>query len=110
MLARLPAACAAPPGGADLGGEFARQRSYLEKTIDGLKRKLAADAEAHRRARAQAPRGRAAARGAPSPRRCRRRRQRCRRADELRMMGQNVELIRELNELRREIKVRASVG
>lgn len=68
--------CYCSPGesGSDLGGEYARQRNYLEKTIDSLKRKLAADAEAHR-------------------------------TDELRIMGQNVSLIRELNELRREIKV-----
>ena len=67
--------CCSPDGsGSDLGGEYARQRNYLEKTIDSLKRKLAADAEAHR-------------------------------TDELRIMGQNVSLIRELNELRREIKV-----
>lgn len=59
-----------------MGGEYARQRNYLEKTIESLKRKLAADAEAHR-------------------------------TDELRIMGQNVSLIRELNELRREIKVMA---
>lgn len=62
-------------GSGDVGGEYVRQRSYLEKTIESLKRKLAADSEAHR-------------------------------ADELRIMSQNVTLIRELNELRREIKVR----
>lgn len=66
------------PGG-DLGGEYARQRNYLEKTIVSLKHKLAADSEAHR-------------------------------ADELKIMSQNVTLIRELNELRREIKVRWTVG
>lgn len=60
--------------GGDLGGEYARQRNYLEKTIESLKRKLAADSEAHR-------------------------------ADELKIMSQNVTLLRELNELRREIKV-----
>jgi phage host-nuclease inhibitor protein Gam len=69
------AVCGADGSGSDLGGEYARQRNYLEKTIESLKRKLAADAEAHR-------------------------------TDELRIMGQNVSLIRELNELRREIKVR----
>ena len=58
-----------------MNSEYTRQRNYLEKTIDSLKRKLAADSEAHR-------------------------------ADELRIMSQNVSLIRELNELRREIKVR----
>ena len=66
--------CCADGSGSDLGGEYARQRNYLEKTIESLKRKLAADAEAHR-------------------------------TDELRIMSQNVSLIRELNELRREIKV-----
>ena len=72
----LPPCCPRVPAesGSDLGGEYARQRNYLEKTIDSLKRKLAADAEAHR-------------------------------TDELRIMGQNVSLIQELNELRREIKV-----
>lgn len=70
----LLAVCAADGSGNDLGGEYARQRNYLEKTIESLKHKLAADAEAHR-------------------------------TDELRIMGQNVSLIRELNELRREIKV-----
>lgn len=58
----------------EVNSEYTRQRNYLEKTIDSLKRKLAADSEAHR-------------------------------ADELRIMSQNVSLIRELNELRREIKV-----
>ncbi|WIA38592.1 hypothetical protein OEZ86_001902 [Tetradesmus obliquus] len=57
----------------EVNSEYTRQRNYLEKTIDSLKRKLAADSEAHR-------------------------------ADELRIMSQNVSLIRELNELRREIK------
>lgn len=71
--------CHLPGAGSDLGGEYARQRTYLEKTIEGLKRKLAADAEAHR-------------------------------SDELRIMSQNVSLIRELNELRREIKVRGTDG
>jgi hypothetical protein len=74
-LCALPAC---PDGsGNDLGSEYARQRNYLEKTIESLKRKLAADAEAHR-------------------------------TDELRIMSQNVSLIRELNELRREIKVGVS--
>lgn len=82
-IAKAPSiSCTLPPccprvraeSGSDLGGEYARQRNYLEKTIDSLKRKLAADAEAHR-------------------------------TGELRIMGQNVSLIRELNELRREIKV-----
>lgn len=66
------------PAGGDLGGEYARQRNYLEKTIESLKRKLAADSEAHR-------------------------------ADELKIMSQNVTLIRELNELRREIKVQTNI-
>eukprot|EP00882_Tetradesmus_deserticola_P034328 GHRQ01039345.1.p1 GENE.GHRQ01039345.1~~GHRQ01039345.1.p1 ORF type:complete len:139 (-),score=44.68 GHRQ01039345.1:263-679(-) len=63
----------------EVNNEYTRQRNYLEKTIDSLKRKLAADSEAHR-------------------------------ADELRIMSQNVSLIRELNELRREIKVRDLVS
>lgn len=58
----------------DVSSEYARQRGYLEKTIEGLKRKLAVDADAHR-------------------------------TNELRIMSHNVTLIRELNELRREIKV-----
>jgi len=74
---KVAPAAAADGVGNDLGGEYARQRNYLEKTIESLKRKLAADAEAHR-------------------------------TDELRIMGQNVSLIRELNELRREIKVMAA--
>jgi hypothetical protein len=75
MLAHSSVLRGPAESGSDLGGEYARQRNYLEKTIESLKRKLAADAEAHR-------------------------------TDELRIMGQNVSLIRELNELRREIKVR----
>jgi hypothetical protein len=34
--------------GGDLEREAARQREYLEKTVDSLKRKLAKDSELHR--------------------------------------------------------------
>lgn len=53
--------------------EAARQREYLEKTVDGLKRKLAKDSELHR-------------------------------TDNLRIMQENTALIKEINELRREIR------
>ncbi|KAI8472173.1 MAG: hypothetical protein J3K34DRAFT_519934 [Monoraphidium minutum] len=56
-----------------VASEHARQRQYLERTVDGLKKKLAADGEAHR-------------------------------LEGLHVMSQNVALIREINELRREIK------
>lgn len=58
----------------DVSAEYARQRQYLERTVDGLKKKLARDTEVHR-------------------------------ADNLKIMQENVALIREINELRREIKV-----
>ena len=58
----------------EVGQEYARQRQYLEKTVESLKKKLAADVEAHR-------------------------------VEGLRVMQQNVALIKEINELRREIKV-----
>lgn len=58
---------------ADLEREAARQREYLEKTVDGLKRKLAKDSELHR-------------------------------TDNLRIMQENTALIKEINELRREIR------
>ncbi|GBF89931.1 cilia- and flagella-associated protein [Raphidocelis subcapitata] len=72
---------AAPPEAPDdaVASEHARQRQYLERTVDGLKRKLAADAEAHR-------------------------------LEGLHVMGQNAALIREINELRREIKALKSGG
>uniref|UniRef100_A0A7S0YIJ8 Cilia- and flagella-associated protein 57 n=1 Tax=Polytomella parva TaxID=51329 RepID=A0A7S0YIJ8_9CHLO len=57
----------------DVGREGARQREYLEKTVDSLKRKLAKDSELHR-------------------------------TDNLRIMQENTALIKEINELRREIK------
>mmetsp|Transcript_36831 Transcript_36831/g.108610 ORF Transcript_36831/g.108610 Transcript_36831/m.108610 type:complete len:1386 (-) Transcript_36831:299-4456(-) len=57
----------------DLEREAARQREYLEKTVDSLKRKLAKDSELHR-------------------------------TDNLRVMQENTALIREINELRREIR------
>lgn len=58
---------------ANLEREAARQREYLEKTVDGLKRKLAKDSELHR-------------------------------TDNLRVMQENTALIKEINELRREIR------
>lgn len=64
----------------DLEREAARQREYLEKTVDSLKRKLAKDSELHR-------------------------------TDNLRIMQENTALIKEINELRREIKsLRARVA
>ncbi|KAL6752180.1 WD repeat domain 65-like protein [Haematococcus lacustris] len=57
----------------DLEREAARQREYLEKTVDSLKRKLAKDSELHR-------------------------------TDNLRIMQENTALIKEINELRREIR------
>jgi hypothetical protein len=66
--------CVPPSAAGEVNSEYTRQRNYLEKTIDSLKRKLAADSEVHR-------------------------------ADELRIMSQSVSLIRELDELKREIKV-----
>jgi hypothetical protein len=61
-----------------VGQEYARQRQYLEKTVESLKKKLAADVETHR-------------------------------VEGLRVMQQNVALIKEINELRREIKVSLAV-
>merc|ERR1711937_542850 len=52
--------------------EYNRQRTYLEKSVDSLKRKLAKDSEVHR-------------------------------IDNMRIMQENVSLIREINDLRREI-------
>jgi hypothetical protein len=57
----------------DLQKEFARQRLFLEKTIENLKKKLTKDAEAHR-------------------------------ADTARVLNENVALLKEVNELRREAK------
>ena len=59
--------------------EYARQRDYLERGVDVLKRKLARDSELHR-------------------------------SDNLRIMQENVALIKEINELRRELKVGAKRG
>jgi hypothetical protein len=61
----------------EVNQEYARQRQYLERTVEGLKRKLAVDVETHR-------------------------------VEGLKVMQQNVALIKEINELRREIKVRTS--
>jgi hypothetical protein len=52
--------------------EYNRQRDYLEKSVDSLKRKLEKDSHVHR-------------------------------IDNMRIMGENVSLIREINDLRREI-------
>ena len=57
----------------DVQKEFARQRVFLEKTIENLKRKLKKDTDAHR-------------------------------ADVARVLGENVALLKEVNELRREAK------
>ena len=58
----------------DLQKESNRQRDYLERTVDSLKRKLVKDSDTHR-------------------------------ADGNRIMGENVVLIQEINQLRREIKI-----
>lgn len=57
----------------DIQKEYNRQREYLEKSVESLKRKLHKDMEMHR-------------------------------ADNMRIMQENVSLIKEINELRREIK------
>ena len=57
----------------DIARESSRQREYLEKSVEGLKRKLAKDVESHR-------------------------------VDSVRIMNENVSLIKEVNELRRELK------
>jgi hypothetical protein len=66
-----------PPAGAqvdqDMQKEYSRQRDYLEKTVDSLKRKLSKDMDLHK-------------------------------TDSMRIMQENVALIKEINELRREIK------
>merc|ERR1712054_387290 len=58
---------------ADIQKEYNRQRDYLEKSVESLKRKLNKNMELHRN-------------------------------DNSRMMQENVSLIKEINELRREIK------
>ena len=58
----------------DVQREFARQRVFLEKTVENLKRKLKKDTDAHR-------------------------------ADVARVHGENVALLTEVNELRREAKL-----
>lgn len=62
-----------PEQDSDLEREAARQREYLERTVESLKKKLAKDSELHR-------------------------------TDNLRIMQENTALIKEINELRREIK------
>ena len=57
----------------EIAAEYSRQREYLEKSVESLKRKLNKNMELHR-------------------------------SDNMRMMSENVALIKEINELRREIK------
>ena len=57
----------------DIAAEYTRQREYLEKSVESLKRKLNKNMELHRN-------------------------------DNMRMMQENVSLVKEINELRREIK------
>ena len=57
----------------DIATEYARQREYLEKSVESLKRKLNKNMELHRN-------------------------------DNSRMMQENVALIKEINDLRRELK------
>ena len=57
----------------DIAAEYTRQREYLEKSVESLKRKLNKNMELHR-------------------------------SDNMRMMQENVSLVKEINELRREIK------
>merc|ERR1711904_157114 len=56
----------------DIAREYNRQREYLEKSVESLKRKLMKDSEVHRQ-------------------------------DNMRIMQENVSLIREINDLRKEI-------
>lgn len=58
----------------DIQKEYNRQREFLEKSIESLKRKLHKDMEMHR-------------------------------SDNMRIMHENVSLIKEINELRREMKL-----
>eukprot|EP00240_Pyramimonas_obovata_P000064 CAMPEP_0118921440 /NCGR_PEP_ID=MMETSP1169-20130426/720_1 /TAXON_ID=36882 /ORGANISM="Pyramimonas obovata, Strain CCMP722" /LENGTH=1196 /DNA_ID=CAMNT_0006862159 /DNA_START=210 /DNA_END=3800 /DNA_ORIENTATION=+ len=57
----------------DIQKEYNRQREYLEKSVESLKRKLHKDMESHRQ-------------------------------DNMRIMQENVTLIKEINELRREVR------
>eukprot|EP00742_Colponemidia_sp_Colp-10_P003011 GILJ01003213.1.p1 GENE.GILJ01003213.1~~GILJ01003213.1.p1 ORF type:complete len:1307 (+),score=279.75 GILJ01003213.1:41-3922(+) len=63
----------APQMDQDTQKEYNRQRDYLERSVESLKRKLAKDSEVHRQ-------------------------------DNMRIMQENVALIKEINDLRREIK------
>eukprot|EP00304_Pavlova_gyrans_P012532 CAMPEP_0206035036 /NCGR_PEP_ID=MMETSP1466-20131121/1785_1 /ASSEMBLY_ACC=CAM_ASM_001126 /TAXON_ID=44452 /ORGANISM="Pavlova gyrans, Strain CCMP608" /LENGTH=1327 /DNA_ID=CAMNT_0053409369 /DNA_START=150 /DNA_END=4130 /DNA_ORIENTATION=+ len=63
----------------DLHAEYARQREYLEKSVESLKRKLNKNMELHRQ-------------------------------DNARMMQENVALIKEVNELRRDLRSVAQAG
>jgi len=57
----------------DIAAEYQRQREYLEKSVESLKRKLNKNNELHK-------------------------------SDNMRMMQENVTLVKEINDLRREIK------
>jgi len=57
----------------DIAAEYTRQREYLEKSVESLKRKLAKNSELAK-------------------------------SDNMRMMQENVSLVKEINDLRREIK------
>ena len=57
----------------DIAAEYARQREYLEKSVESLKRKLSKMSDMAK-------------------------------SDNMRMMGENVALVKEINDLRREIK------
>lgn len=58
----------------DIQEEYQRQRDYLERTVDGLKRKLHKEMELHKR-------------------------------NSARLIQENVALVKEINELRKEAKV-----
>ena len=62
----------------DVQREHARQKEFLEKTVETLKRKLAKEAEGHR-------------------------------DENARIMQENMDLIKEINELRREMKALKSM-
>jgi hypothetical protein len=109
----------------DMQKEYSRHREYLEKSVEGLKRKIAKDMELHRTDNS------ASRRPAPPPalghcatarprRRSTRRPRRCACGadgqvsvggrcgrfvwDAVRIMHENVSLLSEINELRRELK------
>ncbi len=68
-----------PAADVDVSREYGRQREYLERTVEGLKSKLAKDSSgAH--------------------------------VEQLRLMSDNCALLREVNELRREVKALRAAG